>query len=246
MLLLRSLVHFAAMVLVTLFFGLGISTLGRLFPLETRDRWGNAWGRTNLWLMKRILGLDCRIRGADNLPRGGGAIVMSKHQSAWETIALRGILPPPQSWVLKRELTWIPVFGWALAAVPNIAIDRKAGRRAARHLVERGAELLSRGRIVILFPEGTRVRPGERGRYHIGGGLLAERTGRPVIPVAHNAGVFWPKRSLIKYPGTIDLVVGEPLETRGRKAAEIIREVESWIEARMEELPQERSGNGKN
>ncbi len=233
----RSAVHFLAMVLVTLFFGLAISTVGRLLPLAYRDRWGCAWGRTNLWLMKLLLKLDYRIQGVEHLPRKGPVIVMSKHQSAWETIALRGILAPPQSWVLKRELMWIPVFGWALASVPNIAIDRKAGRKAVRRLLERGVEVLEQGRILIIFPEGTRTRPGERHKYGVGGGLLAERSGAPVVPIAHNAGVFWPRRSFVKHPGTIDVVVGPPMETQGKKATAITREVEAWIEDQVAQLP---------
>ncbi len=236
MILFRSALYFLALTLTILVFGLAISTVGLLLPLSVRDRMGNAWGRTNLYLMKWIIGLDYRIRGADNLPRSA-AIVMSKHQSAWETIALRGILKPEQSWVLKRELMWIPVFGWALAAVPNIAINRKAGRRAARLIIEKGTALLQQGRVVIIFPEGTRTRPGERHRYGMGGGLLAENSGFPVIPIAHNAGVYWPRRSFLKYPGTIEVVVGEPIDVQGKKASEITREVEAWIESKMEELP---------
>ncbi len=239
MILIRSLLHFVAMVGTILFFGLAMSTVGLLFPLEIRDRWGNAWGQTNLWLMKRILGLDYRIVGSENLPQEA-AIVMSKHQSAWETIALRGILKPEQSWVLKRELMWIPIFGWALASVPNIAINRKAGRKAVKQIVERGTWALQKGRLIVIFPEGTRTRPGERHKYGIGGGLLAEKSGYPVVPIAHNAGLFWPKRSLLKYPGTITVVVGETIDSHGKKASEITREVEAWIESTMEKIPSSR------
>jgi len=242
--LVRSLLYFLAMVGTILFFGLAMCTVGLLFPLTTRDRWGGAWGHTNLWLMKRIIGLDYRVEGVENLPRDA-AIVMSKHQSTWETIALKAILKPEQSWVLKRELMWIPVFGWALASVPTIPIDRKAGRKAAKQIVERGTELLRQGRLVVIFPEGTRTRPGERHRYGIGGGLLAEKSGYPVVPIAHNAGVYWPRRSLLKYPGTIQVVVGEAIESRGKKASEITREVEAWIESKMEELPLSRTLSGK-
>ncbi len=239
MVLLRSSLYFLSLILTTLIFGLGMSTIGLALPLGLRDRMANTWARSNIWFMKWLLGLDYRIQGEEHLP-SGPAIIMSKHQSAWETISLRGILPPSQSWVLKRELTWIPVFGWALAAVPNIAIDRKSGRKAVRKIIERGTELLKQGRTIIIFPEGTRTQPGERHKYGIGGGLLAEHSGYPVIPVALNAGVFWPRRSFLKYPGTIDMVVGPPIETKGKKASQITREVEAWIESKMTELPLER------
>ena len=131
---------------------------------------------------------------------------MSKHQSAWETIALRGIIGGNQSWVLKRELMWIPFFGWAIAIMEPIAINRKAGRKAVVQVIRQGSDYLARGNKVILFPEGTRTAPGTKGRYKLGGALLAEATGRPVVPVCHNAGVFWRRRDIRKYPGMIDVV----------------------------------------
>ena len=166
---------------------------------------------------------------------------MVKHQSAWETIALRALLPPRQTWVLKRELLWIPIFGWALAMARPIAIDRKSGRAAARKLIAEGTDRLERGHCVILFPEGTRVAPGHRGKYHIGGALLAAASGYPVVPIAHNAGVFWARRSIRKYPGTIQVVIGPPIPTEGLSAAQITRRVEQWIEKTVAELPDERT-----
>ena len=234
---LRSALYFIAMALTIVVFGLAMSTVGRLFPLSVRDRMGAAWGATNLKLMKWICGLDYRIKGAENLPRDA-AIVMSKHQSTWETLALKKILKPEQSWVLKRELMWVPIFGWALASVPTIAIDRKAGRKAIKQIVEQGIPLLEQGRVIVIFPEGTRTAPGEHHKYGIGGSILAEKSGYPVVPIAHNAGVFWKRRGLKKHPGTIDVVVGKPIATRGKKASEITREVESWIEAQVAKLPQ--------
>ena len=234
---LRSTIYFIAMSLTVVVFGLAMSTVGRLFPLSVRDRMGASWGSTNLWLMKWICGLGYRIRGAENLPQDA-AIVMSKHQSTWETIALKKILKPEQSWVLKRELMWVPIFGWALASVPTIAIDRKAGRKAIKQIVEQGIPLLEQGRVIVIFPEGTRTAPGEHRKYGIGGSILAEKSGYPVVPIAHNAGVFWKRRGLKKHPGTIDVVVGKPIETRGKKASEITREVENWIESEVAKLPQ--------
>ena len=236
MILIRSIIYFVALVLSIIFFGLAMSTVGLLFPLSVRDWLSQAWGTTNLWLMRVICGLKYRIKGAENLPKDA-AIVMSKHQSSWETISLKGLLTKEQSWILKRELMWIPIFGWALASVPTIAINRKAGRQALKQIIEQGKKLLDQGRILVVFPEGTRTAPGERRKYAIGGAMLAEKSGYPVIPIAHNAGVFWKRRDLKKYPGTIDVVVGEPIETKGRKASEINSMVENWIEGQVAQLP---------
>ncbi|BAO42956.1 lysophospholipid acyltransferase family protein [Thiolapillus brandeum] len=233
---LRSTLYFAAMILSIVLFGLGIVTIGMLLPLTARDRMAAAWGSTNLWLMRVICGLKYRIHGKENLPKDA-AIVMCKHQSTWETISLKSILPPAQSWILKQELMRIPVFGWALAAIPNIPIDRKAGRKAVKQIVERGSALLQQGRIIVIFPEGTRTAPGEKRKYGIGGSLLAEKSGYPVIPIAHNAGVFWRRRGLKKYPGTIDVVVGQAFDPAGMKASEITRKIEAWIETEVDKLP---------
>ena len=236
MIFIRSIIYFIALVLSIIFFGLAMSTVGLLLPLSVRDWLSRAWGTTNLWLMRVICGLKYRIRGEENLPKDA-AIVMSKHQSSWETISLKGLLIKEQSWILKRELMWIPIFGWALASVPTIAINRKAGRQALKQIIEQGKKLLDQGRILVVFPEGTRTAPGERRKYAIGGAMLAEKSGYPVIPIAHNAGVFWKRRDLKKYPGTIDVVVGEPIETKGRKASEINSMVENWIEGQVAKLP---------
>ncbi|WP_456417829.1 lysophospholipid acyltransferase family protein [Thiolapillus sp.] len=233
---LRSMLYFVAMIASIALFGLAIVTIGLLLPLSARDRIAAAWGRVNLWLMKVLCGLKYRIHGRENLPKHA-AIVMCKHQSTWETIALKAIIRPQQSWILKQELMRLPVFGWALAAIPNIPIDRSAGRLAVRKIVERGTQLLEQGRVIIIFPEGTRSAPGEKRKYGIGGALLAEKSGYPVIPMAHNAGVFWRRRGLKKYPGTIDLVVGEAFDPAGMTAAEITRKVEAWIEAEVARLP---------
>lgn len=237
MILLRSLIFFLFLILTTLVYGLTLSILGWFMPLPWNQAISNLWARNNLWLLEHICGLRYRIDGAENLPRHA-AIVMSKHQSAWETIALRGLLPKHQAWVLKRELMWVPVFGWAMATVNPIAIDRKAGRQAAKQIIKKGIASLKAGQIVIIFPEGTRTPPGEHRKYGIGGGLLAEKSGYPVIPIAHNAGVFWRRRGLKKHPGTIQMVVGPPMDSHGKKASEITREVEEWIETTQLTLPQ--------
>lgn len=237
MVLLRSLIYFVLMALTVLLFGLPMALLGWLMPMSWRHALGNGWGLTNLWLMERVCGLTYDINGLEHIPPGG-AVIMSKHQSTWETIALRGLLPKTQAWVLKRELMWIPVFGWAMAVVHPIAIDRKAGRKAIKQVIEQGKARLAEGRNVIVFPEGTRTAPGQHHRYGIGGGLLAEKAGAPVIPIAHNAGVFWARRGLRKHPGTIQVVIGEPIPTEGKNATQIMAEVEAWIEGMQAQLPQ--------
>lgn len=236
MIAIRSIIYFIMMVITIILFGLAMSTIGLLFPLSVRDWLSHAWGNTNLWLMRVICGLKYRIKGAENLPQHA-AIVMSKHQSSWETISLKGLLSNEQSWVLKRELMRIPIFGWALASIPTIAINRGAGREALKQIIQQGKKVLDDGRIVVIFPEGTRTPPGNKGRYGIGGAMLAEKSGYPVVPIAHNAGVFWRRRGLKKYPGTIDVVVGRPIDTSGMKAVEINHMVEEWIEEQVAELP---------
>lgn len=235
MLYLRSLVYFSFMSLSVVLVGLPISLIGWFVSYRSRSQMANAWGLANLYLLKLICGLDYRIEGQENIP-DGNCIVLSKHQSAWETIALRGLLPPEQAWVLKRELMWVPIFGWALYLLQPVAIDRSAGRKAVKQVIDKGCALLEKGRTVIIFPEGTRVAPGTRKRYGMGGALLAEKSGYPVLPVAHNAGSFWRRRDLRKYPGTITLAYGPVIETRGLSAAEINTRVEAWIEGKVAEL----------
>ena len=158
-----------------------------------------------------------------------------KHSSAWETIA-QLILFPRQVWVMKRQLLWVPFFGWALAVFNPIAIDRRGGRRAVGQVLRQGQQRLAEGHWVMIFPEGTRVAPGERRRYGLSGALLAAMTELPVIPVTHNAGDFWPRRGVLKRPGTIRMVIGPPIEAAGRSPRDVNRDVEAWIETTLEEI----------
>lgn len=242
MILLRSVVYFVFFVLTVVVFGLPLALFGWFAPQPWKDRWSNGWGRTNLWLQKVICGLGVEIEGLEHL-ENGPCIVMAKHQSTWETIALRGLLPPRQSWVLKRELMWVPVFGWAMAVMHPIPIDRSAGRKAARQVIDLGIQALRAGRWVVIFPEGTRVAPGTRGKYGAGGAMLAEHSGFPIVPIAHNAGVFWKRRGVTKYPGTIRMVIGPPMRNDGLKASQILRQVEEWIEGTVATLPSGRAEN---
>ncbi|MCC6302854.1 MAG: 1-acyl-sn-glycerol-3-phosphate acyltransferase [Gammaproteobacteria bacterium] len=198
------------------------------FPFTVRYAFITRWARFNLWWLRLTCRLDYQVRGRENIPVGN-AIVFCKHQSAWETLALQKIFPP-QVWLLKRELLWVPFFGWGLAMLEPIAIDRRAGRKAVEQLVTQGGERLANGRWVVIFPEGTRVPPGQTGRYGIGGAVLAAKSGYPVVPVAHNAGEFWPRRGFIKRPGTITVVVGPAIESQGKTAEMIKEEAREWIE----------------
>lgn len=206
------------------------------FPFRTRYAVATRWSRLNLWWLARICNLRYEVSGREHIP-AETAIIFSKHQSTWETLALQEIFPP-QVWVLKKELLWVPFFGWGLAMLGSIAIDRKAGRKAIEQLVTQGRQRLESGRWVVVFPEGTRMAPGQKGRYRIGGAILAEHTGHSVVPVAHNAGEFWPRRGFIKRPGVIRVVIGPPIPVQGRTAADILKDAENWIEQTMGEISQ--------
>lgn len=239
MVLFRSIVYLAFLSLTTIVIAPILFAFKWVLPYQTLANLGKLWGRINLEAVGIICGLKYRLHGWDKLPNGN-CIVLSKHQSTWETIALRGLLPSTNTWVIKRELLWIPFFGWGMAALGPIALDRKAGRQAIKQLVQEGRQSLEAGRWVVIFPEGTRTSPGEHIKYNLGGALLAEKTGYPILPIAHNAGVFWKRRGILKFPGFIDLVIGDPIRTQGLKASEINLLVEGWIEETVASLPQTR------
>jgi 1-acyl-sn-glycerol-3-phosphate acyltransferase len=190
------------------------------------------WSRSQLWMLKTLCGLTHRVEGLEHLP-DGAHVSMWKHSSAWETIAQASIFPP-QSWVLKRELMWIPMVGWAVKCLKPIAINRKAGAAAVNQVVEQGKARLAEGLWILIFPEGTRVAPGETRKYGISGALLASRAGCKIIPVAHNAGLFWPRRGWLKRPGVIQVRVGPPIDAAGRDPRELNEEVRAWIEGQVQ------------
>ena len=192
-----------------------------------------------LFLLWHLCGLRYRIIGAENIPKTP-SIVLSKHQSAWETLAFQEIFPP-QVWVLKKELLRIPFFGWGLAMTSPIAIDRSAKKKALEQIVEQGKDRLKLGFWIVVFPEGTRIPPGQRGKYRIGGAWLATHTNVPVVPVAHNAGEFWGRNSFVKHPGTITVSIGQPIDPTGMEAGELNAHVEAWIEAEMLRIGRGRS-----
>ena len=203
-------------------------------PRLVRYRVISGWS----WVVLRSLRLLCGIRwsveGREHLP-SRPAVILSKHQSAWETLAFQRILPP-QVHVLKRELLWIPFFGWGLALMSPIAIDRSRGLAAMRNIARRGKERLEQGFWVIVFPEGTRVAPGTRRKYQLGGAWLAANARAPVVPVAHNAGRLWPRNSFLKYPGRVTVRIGPPIESAGREPEAITAMAETWIETQQKTL----------
>jgi 1-acyl-sn-glycerol-3-phosphate acyltransferase len=233
MLLLRSLLFLLLQAAFTIPFSLLILLAAFISPLP-RYRFITLWGRFVIWLARVVLGIRFRVEGRENLPTQP-AVVLAKHQSAWETIAFQQIFPP-LSFVLKKNLLRIPFFGWGLALFSPIAIDRGAGREALKQLEQQGRARLDAGFWVLVFPEGTRVAAGEKGNYQVGGAWLACKSGAPVVPVAHNAGRCWPKNAFIKRPGEIIVVIGPAIPTQGRKPAQVLAETEAWIENTMARL----------
>lgn len=209
------------------------------FPYRYRFRMITTWGGIVVWWLKVTCGVDYRVTGLENIPPGP-LVIYAKHQSTWETLFLLRLFRP-QTWVLKRELLWLPVFGWAIALLRPIAIDRASGRAALRQVLRQGAERLRDGIHIVVYPEGTRVPPGKRGRYGIGGALLAHHTRTPLLPVAHNAGSYWPRQGFLKRPGTIDVVIGPPILPDSGDAEDLRAAGEAWIEDQMKRLERGRS-----
>lgn len=193
------------------------------------------WVDAVFFLLRLLCRLDYVVEGRENIPEQN-TVVLLKHSSAWETLAELKIFPA-QTWVLKRELMWAPFIGWALFALSPIAINRKGGSSAVEQVVEQGSQRLADGLWVMIFPEGTRVRPGEKSRYGVSGALLAQANQRPVLPVAHNAGSYWPRRGWLKRPGTIRISIGPPIPTGNRSVRDINRQAQEWIENAIREMP---------
>ena len=201
-------------------------------PISVRYAIASSWAKMNMHFLKWFCNLNYRIKGEENIPKEA-SLVLSNHQSTWETLAFQHFLPN-QLWVLKKELLRIPVFGWGLAIISPIAIDRSAGKKAVDQIVEQGEKKLNQNRWVIIFPEGTRISPGVDSKYKIGGFIFATRITHPVLPVAHNAGEFWPKHSFIKYPGTITISIGESFNAEGMEPSDVKQKVEGWIKKELE------------
>lgn len=230
MVFLRSLIFLLLQIVITPLFTL-IAILTFPFHPVTRYRIISGWALSMLWLLRMVCHIHMEVRGIENIPKEP-CLVLCKHQSAWETIALQKVFPP-QVWVIKRELLWLPFFGWGLAMTSPVAIKRSDGREAIKQLLRQGKERLELGFCVVIFPEGTRIPFGQRGKYKIGGALLGASSGVPIVPVAHNAGKLWGRNSFLKHPGTITMSIGPAIHPVGLKAEEINRSVEDWIESEV-------------
>ena len=230
MIFIRSLILFLLQLVITPVFAL-IGILSFPFHPITRYRIISGWALMMMWLLRVLCNIRMEVKGAENIP-SSPRILLCKHQSAWETIALQKVFPP-QVWVLKRELLWLPFFGWGLAMTSPIAIKRSDGKGAMRQLLKQGKARMDLGFCVVIFPEGTRIPYGKKGKYKMGGALLSVSTGVPVVPIAHNAGKLWGRNSFIKHPGIITMSVGPEIDPAGLKAEEISQRVEVWIEAEV-------------
>ncbi len=234
MLFIRSLLFYIGLSITTCITVAIMLVLFFLPPLK-RNRISATWIHFVLWWLKVTCNIRHVVKGAEHIPNTP-SIVLSKHQSNWETFAFQNIFPT-QTFVMKRELLWIPIFGLGLLMFSPIAIDRSAGREALKKLVNLGKKRLQQGFWVVIFPEGTRIAVGKSGKYHIGGAWLAAQTQTQVEPVAHDAGKYWPK-GFIKTPGVIHVSIGAPIQTAGLKADEVNKRVEAWIENEMLTLTQ--------
>lgn len=229
----RSLLFTAYMMLSACLYGTFMALCFWL-PYRLQFAIARSWARSIFWLLEHLCGLRYTVEGRERIP-AGAHIVMSNHTSAWETIA-QFLIFPPQVWVLKRELLWIPCVGWGLKLLRPIAIDRGAGHRAVNEVLEQGRSRLADGLWVIIFPEGTRVVAGETRKFGQSGALLAIASGKLLVPFSHNAGAFWPRRGVLKKPGTVRVVIGEPISPVGKNARDLTEEVRSAIEAGLAKI----------
>ena len=235
----RSVVHLLWMLVTVVPWGI---------VMVTASLWSNGtqmWWMAVRWLSwvvgdigRAILGIEIRVSGFDNLPLGAKspAILLVKHQSTLETFLIPTLMPHPLAYVFKKELIWVPFFGWAMGRMDMIHIDRSLRAQAFNKVVEQGKRLLAQGIWIIMFPEGTRIPRGQKGQYKHGGTRLAVETGAPVIPIAVTSGKVWPRKAFIKHPGVVDVSIGKAIPSQGREPDELMREVEAWIEAEMRRL----------
>ena len=239
---LRSNLHMAWMLITVMPISLLI-VLSRLLGASGDQLYAMAqrWLSLSILSARVLMGIRYEIHGYDNLPIGetSPAILLVKHQSTYETFLMPAIMPHPLAYVFKKELLYVPFFGWAIGSLDMIHIDRSQRAKAFNKVVAQGQVLLDKGVWVIMFPEGTRIPRGERGTYKTGGTRLAIATGAPVIPVAVTSAKCWPRKAFIKYPGVVDVSIGPPIPSVGREADELMREVETWIEAEMHRLDPE-------
>jgi 1-acyl-sn-glycerol-3-phosphate acyltransferase len=240
--LIRSVLHMLWMLATVVPYAIAI-LLGALFGVrgEPLYRIAAAWLGLCISGARVLLGIRTRVSGMENLPLGkkSPAILLVKHQSTFETFLMPPLMPHPLAYVFKRELLYVPFFGWAIGRLDMIHIDRSQGPRAFAKVVTQGKDLLAQGIWIIMFPEGTRIPRGKKGTYKTGGTRLAVETGAPVIPIAVTSAKCWPRKAFIKHPGVVDVSIGKPIPSTGREPAELMREVEHWIESEMHRLDPE-------
>jgi 1-acyl-sn-glycerol-3-phosphate acyltransferase len=227
----RSVVFYAGYFAALLVIGVLFLPIAPFLPLAGRYRLLNLYNYFLMFWFRIACGVRYDIQGAHHLP-DGPCVIQANHQSEWETVFLQ-VMKPPVCTVLKRELLRLPIFGWGLRLLHPISLDRSKPARAIKQVLSQGVSRLSTGLSVLIFPEGTRVEPGERRRYNKSGSVVACRAGVPVIPVAHNAGERWPGRHWVKRPGVLRVRIGEPIETAGRTSDEVLADVEAWIETQL-------------
>ena len=236
--LIRSIIHMLWMAVTVVPWALAVLIFS-LFGSSTQVYWLCAgWLRLAVTGGTTILGIQNRVTGMENLPNTelGSCVLLVKHQSTWETFSMVTLMPHPLAFVFKKELLYVPFFGWAMSRMDMIHIDRSQRTQAFNKVVAQGKRLMAQGVWVIMFPEGTRITRGQKGVYKSGGTRLAIETGAPVIPVAVTSAKCWPRKAFIKKPGIVDISIGKPIPSAGRQPEELMREVEAWIEAEMRRL----------
>ena len=236
--LIRSIIHMLWMAVTVVPWAI-VVLIFSLFGSSTQVYWLCAgWLRLAVKGGTMILGIQNRVTGMENLPDTelGSCVLLVKHQSTWETFSMVTLMPHPLAFVFKKELLYVPFFGWAMSRMDMIHIDRSQRTQAFNKVVEQGKRLMAQGVWVIMFPEGTRIARGQKGVYKSGGTRLAIETGAPVIPVAVTSAKCWPRKAFVKKPGIVDISIGKPIPSAGRQPDELMREVEAWIEAEMRRL----------
>lgn len=238
---LRSLIHFVWTIVTVVPYAIAMILASPFCSGVTLYRMAQGWLWLNLSALRWICGVRWEVHGRENLPDGqtSPAILLAKHQSTLETFLLPLLMPHPLAYVFKKELLYIPFFGWAMARLDMVHIDRSQRAQAFSKVVEQGRRLLAQGVWVIMFPEGTRIPRGQKGTYKSGGTRLAVATGAPVIPIAVTSGKCWPRKAFVKYPGVVHVSIGRPIPSAGRVAEDLTREIEAWIESEMRRLDPE-------
>ncbi|MEG0937438.1 MAG: lysophospholipid acyltransferase family protein [Comamonas sp.] len=240
--LIRSVLHMLWMVVTVIPYTLAVLLTKWVSGSSSKTyRVARAWLKLSVDSAKVIMGIQYRVQGMENLPTDPkqGVVLLVKHQSTYETFLMPAIMPRPLAYVFKKELLKVPFFGWSIGALDMIHIDRAQRSRAFHKVVEQGKRLLDQGTWVIMFPEGTRIKRGEKGEYKTSATRLAIMTGAPVVPVAVTSAKCWPRKAFIKSPGVVDVSIGQPIPSVGRKHDELMAEVEAWIEAEMQRLDPE-------